>query len=100
VGRAGLEALYGIQPKLSAIARAVVKGDDDLIKLQQKYSHLEEENSRLKRWIELRIAVDEALPRYDVQWLKAQARDAQLTVGGTKSQLLMRLVEAGVLQLD
>jgi hypothetical protein len=100
VGRSGLECVYGIQPKLRAISRAVVKGDEDVIQLQQTNKRLEEENSKLTRWIDLRNAVDESLSSYTMIDLKSKARDAKVQVGGTKSQLLMRLAESGLVELN
>jgi hypothetical protein len=42
------------------------------------------------------MRVDEALPNYSLDQLKDLARDNGISVGGAKSQLLLRLVEAGV----
>ena len=65
--------------------------------LQQRIEVLEQENYALKKWKEQRSAADSLLSQYGLDELKAMARANNLPVGGTKIQLLMRLIENRVL---
>lgn len=89
VGRGTLQTL----PKVRAIARAAVTGEDDVALLKSRIRELENENYELKLWKKRRLAVDQALPDYSLEELKEMARQNGLAVGGTKTQLLMRLAE-------
>jgi hypothetical protein len=89
VGRGTLQSL----PKVRAIARAAVTGEDDIAVLKSRVYELEKENYELKLWKKRRLAVDQALPDYSLEELKEKARQNGLGVGGTKTQLLMRLAE-------
>lgn len=100
VGRFTLQSVDATQSKLRAIARAVIMGEEEEISvLQGQLQAMEQEVSELRRWKQLRIAVDEALPNVALDDLKELARNNGITVGGTKAQLLMRLVEAGIINL-
>ena len=72
-------------------------GNDEL---QQQVLELKQENEELKLWRQRRTDVDDQMGGYTVGDLKVIAKKDGLTVGGTKAQLMMRLVEAGSLQLD
>lgn len=65
--------------------------------LEDSQRVLEQENSDLMKWRHRRMWVDEVLSDYTLQELKDQARQNNLKVGGTKAELLMRLVEAEVI---
>jgi hypothetical protein len=99
VGRLTLQSVQVSQPKVRAIARAAVRGDAEVTQLQRRVDDLEDENAELYLWKQRRQAVDEALSEFNVDELKAKARENSITIGGTKSQLLMRLVEAGIVRL-
>lgn len=99
VGRFTLESVQVSQPKVRAIARAAVRGDEEVMALQRQVQELEYENAELFLWKQRRQAVDEALSEFNVDELKAKAREHHITIGGTKSQLLMRLVEAEIVRL-
>jgi len=100
VGRATLESVEASQPKVRAVARAAVRGDEQYIELKAKLDELEEENKSLRLWKERRILVDANLNKFPFDDLKDRARSAGLMVGGTKAQLLMRLVEANEIKLS
>jgi hypothetical protein len=87
------------QPKIKALARAVVTGEEEIVGLRQRVQELEDETTSLRLWKERRIKVDAALPRFTVNELKEIARENDLAVGGTKSELLFRLVEADAVNL-
>jgi len=102
LGRLTIESVETTKPKLKAMARAVIStNDDDREKittlLQQRIEVLENENTELKQWKEQRTAADTLLSQYGVEELKAMARQNHLPVGGTKIQLLMRLLENQIL---
>jgi hypothetical protein len=99
VGRLTLQSVQVSQPTVRAIARAAVRGDAEVTQLQRRVDELEDENAELYLWKQRRQAVDEALSEFNVDELKAKARENSITIGGTKSQLLMRLVEAGIVRL-
>jgi hypothetical protein len=96
LGRFTLQSVRASQPKVRALARAVVTGEEEILQLQQRLQQLENENEQLRLWKVRRMRVDEALPNYSLDQLKDLARDNGISVGGAKSQLLLRLVEAGV----
>lgn len=93
VGRLTIQSVESSKPKLKALARAAITDEEEIDLLRQQIRALEEENAKLALWREQRIAVDESLPKYTMDELKELARQKKLPVGGTKSQLLMRLVE-------
>jgi len=50
-------------------------------------------------WVQRRKAVDESLSKFTLEELKGLAREKGIMVGGTKSQLLMRLLEEKAIDL-
>jgi len=107
VGRYTIASVEAATPKAKAMARVALTGQEELVELREKTEDLEmrlaalqEENSQLHLWKQRRIWIDEVLPNYNLQSLKEEARKNNLLVGGTKTQLLMRLVEAEVIQPD
>lgn len=99
LGRQTLTAVQASSPRVKALARAVVTGEEEIVELRNRVRELEAENGALRLWKERREKVDDALPRYSLEDLKEVARVRGIMVGGTKSQLLMRLVEAEVIEL-
>lgn len=99
VGRFTLQSVEASRPKVRAIARAAVRGEDEVAYLRAQIADLEEENNDLWVWKQQREAVDANLSDFNAEELKQLARDNRITIGGTKSQLLMRLVEAGIVDL-
>jgi len=102
LGRFTIESVETTKPKLKAMARAAISTEDDdreqiISLLQQRIEVLENENNELKKWKEQRTAADTLLSQYALDDLKAMARQNNLPVGGTKIQLLMRLLENRVL---
>jgi hypothetical protein len=100
LGRATIRSVQYTQPKVKALARAVVTGEEEIVSLRTKLAKAEQEVSDLTLWKEQRLLVDEVLPRFNLDELKDLARENQLVVGGSKTQLLMRLVEAKVVDID
>jgi hypothetical protein len=96
LGRFTLQSVQASQPKIRALARAVVTGEEEILQLQQRLQQLEEENEQLLLWKVRRLRVDEVMLTYSLDQLKDLARDNNVSVGGTKSQLLLRLVEADI----
>jgi FtsZ-binding cell division protein ZapB len=67
--------------------------------LQAKITELEEENRTLRQ----RLAVRERkslLARHTMEELRALARKESIPVSGTKEQLLSRLVDKGIFNID
>lgn len=105
VGRSTLRSVRASQPKIKALARAVLvttgaEVEEEIDGLKAKIKRLEEENAALRLWKDRRGKVDEALQRYKGPELKETARFYGLAVNGSKSELIMRLVEANVIQLE
>lgn len=96
VGRVTIQSVESSKPKLKAIARAAITDQEEIVLLKRQIQRLEGDNANLKLWKERRMAVDDNLSRYTLDELKDVARSNQLAVGGTKSQLMMRILENGV----
>jgi hypothetical protein len=99
VGRATVHTLKAAQPKVKAVARVAIRGDDQIALLMERIEALEAENANLRLWQKRRTAVDNSLSKYTLAQLKGKARENKLPVGGDKSTLLMRLVEAEVIDV-
>jgi SAP domain len=93
VGRSAIHSVQASQPKIKAVARAVVTGDEETIALKTTIQQLRSENASLREWKEKRLKIEESLPRYSVAELRAMARHNGLPEGGTKTDLLKRLVD-------
>lgn len=100
LGRTTLRSLEASQPRVKALARAVVTGEEENALLRRRAAVLAAENAELRQWKERRIRADEALPKFKVGELRSLARENGLVTKGTKMDLLVRLVEAGALDLD
>jgi hypothetical protein len=99
LGRLTIKSVNASTPKIQAMARAAITSEEEITVLKEQTSRLQEENNRLVLWKQRRIAVDESLSNYGLEELKETARQNNIPVGGNKTQLLMRLVEAEVIQL-
>ena len=99
VGRTTLQSVQASQPRVKALARAVVTGEEEIGLLKGRIRELEVENDELRRWKEQRNQLDEALPRFKVEELRTMAREKGLVVKGTKADLLMRLVASGAIDM-
>jgi hypothetical protein len=99
VGRMTIQSVESSKPKLKAIARAAMTDQEEIVLLKQRIKRLEFAKADLELWKERRTAVDENVSRYSLDELKDVARRNKLALGGTKSQLLMRILENGV-ELD
>lgn len=103
VGRVALQSLEKSKPKIQAVARAVVNGDsseDEIQYLMKRIEDLENENNQLKQWIQRRNSIDERSKYYTIEQLKDIARENKVSVSGTKTNLMMRLIEANALDLS
>ena len=101
LGRSTLRSVQQSQPKLKAVARAVLTDDEAALRaLQRRVQELEMENRALRSWKETRLQVEAALPRYTLPELKETAKFHGIAVGGSKMDLLWRLVEANKIYLD
>jgi hypothetical protein len=88
------------KPKIKAVVRAAMSDQEEIFLLKEKIKQLEVQNSDLQKWKRQRIAVDESLSKFTLDELKEMARRNKLPVGGSKSQLMMRLLENDVTDLD
>jgi hypothetical protein len=101
VGRSTLRSVQQSQPKLQAVARAVLTDDLEQWRvLECRVQELEAENRALRAWKARRLQVEAVLPRYSLAELKETAKFHGLPVGGSKMDLLWRLVEAKKIVLD
>lgn len=98
MGRATLHSLQSLQPKIKAVARVAIRGDDQIALLTDRIEQLEAENASLRLWQKRRNKVDNSVSKYTLSQLKKMARENDLAVGGSKTTLLMRLAEADVLE--
>lgn len=99
LGKFTLQSWKSSQPKLKAVAKAAVQDQDEVSELRARVQELEMEVNDLRLWKRRRVAVDESLGSFSLEELKAMARENRLLVGGTKAQLLMRLVETEIIEL-
>lgn len=99
VGRATLDSIEKSKPTVQAVARAVVTRDE-LDNLKKQYEELEGENEDLKSRIQLRQEIDKQAKKYTIKALKEIAKENDLKTGGTKAELMMRLVDEGCLVLE
>jgi len=97
LGRSTLHSVEATRPKLKAVARAALTGEEEIAVLRERVRELQSENDELQLWKDRRILVEELLPSYSQGQLKTLARKNGLTISGTKTQLLMRLLEADVI---
>ena len=100
LGRTTLQSVQASQPRVKALARAVVTGEEEIGLLQRRIQALMAENEKLRQWKEQRIQLDEALSKFKVEELRSIAREKGLVAKGTKADLLVRLVESGAIDLD
>lgn len=98
VGRTTIDTVKS--PKLRALARAVVTGEQEIHALQVQVQQLRDENEQLKLWQRQRKTMDRILPNVSLGDLKHMAREHQLPVSGSKPELLLRLIAAGVVRLE
>jgi hypothetical protein len=96
VGRYTIQSVESSKPKLKAIARAAISDQEEIGLLKGTIRQLQTENKNLKLWKQRRMIVDQSLSFYTLEELKDMARRNKLPVGGTKSQLMMRLLENDV----
>jgi hypothetical protein len=116
LGRATIQTVESSKPRLKRIARAAIidDGDEDFFKseigrhqiranndprLARYIQQLEQDNDSLSLWKEQRQMVDQYLPYYSMDDLHSKARQNGLDINCTKAQLMMRLLEANIIQL-
>ncbi|CAB9521461.1 expressed unknown protein [Seminavis robusta] len=100
LGRKTLDTVVEVTPKAKALARVALSGQDELDQLRMEKEQLQTEVKQLRLWKARRTWIDERGPEYNLQQLKELARQNNLLVGGTKSQILMRLIEARIIRID
>ena len=98
LGRTTLQVSQSYTPKLKALARAVVTGEEEIQMLRLQIRQLQAENDELKLYKQQRERVDQYLNRFSVSELGDLARSNGLPVSGTKNELLLRLIQYGVLE--
>jgi hypothetical protein len=99
LGRLTIQSVETSKPKLRAVARAAITNEDEILRLNHEVVELQKEKASLALWKQRRLAVDESVSYYTHEALKQKARENDLLVGGSKSQLMMRLLEAELLEL-
>ncbi|KAL3920163.1 MAG: hypothetical protein SGILL_003400 [Bacillariaceae sp.] len=96
VGRMTISTVESSKPKLKAIAKAAITDQEEIAILKEQMTNLEREKDDLELWKRQRLAVEASISKFSLDELKDIARENKLAVGGTKIQLMMRLVESGV----
>jgi hypothetical protein len=99
MGRSVLESVTVVQPKLKAVARAAVTEEDEIALLTKKLREAEQEIRELRLWKQTREKLDSISSRISLEDLKDLARRNKLTTSGSKNDLLMRLIDAEVIEL-
>jgi SAP domain len=103
MGRMTLQLLQISQKSLRSILASMnnspSKTEEEWESLTQRLADLEAENTELYLWKVRRLAVDEKIGDFSADELKSLARTHKLPVGGTKSQLLLRLMEADIVKI-
>jgi hypothetical protein len=97
VGRVTIDSIEGSQPKIRALARAIISGEEEINALRSQVEDLERENKELALWKERKIKVDEVSGDYKINDLKAMLKKENLPTTGTKVDLLMRLMEENIM---
>lgn len=100
LGRTTLRSVEVTQPKIKAVARAVVTGEQEVAQLKEKIADLEEEVRELRAWKAKRIKFENGMARYSLNDLRYMARQRGVPDYGTKGDLLVRLVKANIIQFD
>jgi len=107
LGRGVIRASKKTQPRLNAVASAVVKGDIEIKELKQRVEELEdelaaveEENTILREALEMQYAIERALGKFSLDQLRYFAQKNGVAIGGTKSQILKRLVKNNVIDIS
>lgn len=100
IGRSALQSYQKSQPKLKAVARAAVQGEEAWTKLQEELAELRKENQQLRSYVERREWIDEHQSNFNLEELKVLAQRSHIPYSGvTKTQLMMRLLQVGALRL-
>jgi hypothetical protein len=99
VGRATIQSIERSKPKVKAVARAAIFGEDEIGYLRQRVEELEIENEEMNDWIERRRYIDDNAKHYSLDTLRDIARQYDISVDGNKLQLMMRLMDADILKL-
>jgi len=99
IGRATLTSIEKTKPAVQNVVRASVT-QNQLEELKAKYKELQEENEELRMKLDRRDAVDKYCKNFTMTQLKEFAKRDEIKVGGTKAELMLRLVEAGSLNLE
>lgn len=100
LGRSTLQVADVSRDRLALLARAVLLGQDEIADLRRQVRVLTRQVEELELYKARRLWVDQVLPTYSLEQLKELARERRVPVGGTKGQLLMRLLEAHVIRMD
>lgn len=93
VGRTTLKSVNDVQPKIKALARAVVTEEEEITMLTTKIRQLEEEVASLRYWKETREKVDSLSSEFTLKYVKELAKENNIPTSGTKNDIIRRLVE-------
>lgn len=100
VGRSAIQSYEVTQPKIKAVARAAVRGDQDLAELKVEVQELREENAKLRSYVERRQWIDDHQSDFALEDLKILAQRFRIPYSGVpKPLLMMRLLEVGALRM-
>ena len=103
LGRTTIRSVRASEPKIKAVARVVLTGQEEVAELQRTIRQLQDENDNLQRenddlrqWQTTHTYMYDTLwPRYTLVQLKDRCQRYELPVSGTKVELIQRLLDAG-----
>lgn len=100
IGRSALQSYQKSQPKLKAVARAAVQGEQAWTELQNQVDELRKENQQLRLYVERREWIDQHQSNFNLEELKVLAQRSRVPYSGvSKTQLMMRLLQVGALRM-
>lgn len=99
LGRFAINSVEVAKPKLKAVARAAITSEEEIFALREEIASLRDENETLRKWKARILAIDERGSEYNMEELKGIARKNAISIGGSKRVLMMRLLEAELIEL-
>jgi regulator of replication initiation timing len=108
IGRSTIRSVQASQPKLKAIARVMLTDTtqevqslrDTIQFLQEENTQLRNDNTQLRQQQAVQQQVYELLPNYTLSNLRVLAKQHQLSVSGSKVDVLQRLIQAKIIHVE
>jgi len=97
IGRFVIVTVEMARPKVRAITRAAMTDKGEVDELQDRIQELDDQKEELRQWKNRRLLAEEMVAMYKLKELKDMAKENSIAADGTKMQLLIRLLDEGVL---